>query len=95
MSLETATLIWIALPFLIGFSIYLLPQFARISGLGMALVSLGYGLALVGYGPVLTLQLLDSFGVTLQVDALGGYFVLTNAVVTAAVLLYCWSSQKG
>ncbi|NJN30131.1 MAG: cation:proton antiporter [Synechococcales cyanobacterium RM1_1_8] len=95
MTLETMTLIWIALPFLIGFSIYLLPQLARILALAMALVSMGYGLASLSSSSMMTLQLLDSFGVTLQVDALGGYFVLTNAVVTAAVLLYCWSSQKG
>ncbi len=94
-SLETTTLIWIALPFLIGFSIYLLPKLARPLALVMALLSLGYSLPLLGQSTALTMQLVDSFGVTLQVDALSGYFVLTNAVVTAAVLAYCWTSNKG
>lgn len=93
-SLETTTLIWITLPFLIGFSIYLLPKLARPLALVMALLSLGYGL-LPLQGAELATQLVDSFGVTLQVDAQSGYFVLTNAVVTMAVLLYCWSSNKG
>ena len=94
MSLETTTLIWIALPFLIGFSIYLLPKLARPLALVMALLSLGYSLLLL-QGDELATQLVDSFGVTLQVDMQSGYFVLTNAVVTIAVLLYCWSSNKG
>ncbi len=94
-SLETTTLIWIALPFLIGFSIYLLPKLARPLALLMALLSLVYSLPLLFQGSELTTQLVDSFGVTLQVDAQSGYFVLTNAVVTAAVLAYCWSSNKG
>ena len=94
-SLQTATLIWISLPFLIGFSIYLLPKLARPLGLVMALLSLGYSLPLLGRSSALSMHLVDSFGVTLQVDSLSGYFVLTNALVTAAVLAYCWSSNKG
>ena len=43
----------------------------------------------------LSVQLLDSFGVHLLVDELSGYFVLTNAMVTAAVVLYCWQQRKG
>ncbi|HAJ59558.1 MAG TPA: cation:proton antiporter, partial [Cyanobacteria bacterium UBA8543] len=31
---------------------------------------------------------------TLVVDPLTGYFVLTNALVTAAVILYCWHSGR-
>ena len=95
MPLETATLIWIALPFLIGFSIYLLPKLARPLALVMALLSLAYSLPLLVKSSALSMQLVDSFGVTLQVDAQSGYFVLTNAVVTAAVLAYCWTSNKG
>lgn len=99
LSLETATLVWIAAPFLIGFSIYLLPKLARVCALVMALLSLGYGLSLLVSDFrvedfALTMQLMDSFGVTLQADALSGYFVLTNALVTAAVLLYCWQSNN-
>ncbi len=37
---------------------------------------------------------MDSFGVTLVVDSLSGYFILTNAIVTAGVILYCWQSNK-
>ncbi len=95
MSLETATLVWIALPFLIGFSIYLLPKLARPAAMVMACLSWVYSLLLLQQDTALTMQLMDSFGVTLQLDALSGYFVLTNAMVTAAVLLYCWSSNKG
>lgn len=95
MPLETATLIWIALPFLIGFSIYLLPRLDRSLALVMALLSLAYSLPLLGRDSALSWELLDSFGVTLQVDSLSGYFILTHALVTAAVLLYCWSSHKG
>ncbi|AHJ28487.1 NADH dehydrogenase subunit 4 [Nodularia spumigena CCY9414] len=42
----------------------------------------------------LTLTLLDNFGVTLVVDQLSGYFILTNALVTTAVILYCWRTDK-
>ena len=88
------TLIWIALPLFVGFSIYLLPALARLLALGVALVSLGYGLWRVFEPSSLSLQLVDSFGVTLLIDQLSGYFILTNAIVTAAVVLYCWHSQK-
>lgn len=90
----TLTLVWIALPLFMGFSIYLLPALARLLALGVALVSLGYGLWRVFEPSSLSLQLLDSFGVTLLIDQLSGYFILTNAIVTAAVVLYCWHSQK-
>ncbi|NER82206.1 MAG: cation:proton antiporter [Leptolyngbya sp. SIO1D8] len=88
-----ATLVWIAFPFFIGFSIYLLPRLDRMLALGVACVSLGYGLFRV-FNPVpLNVQLLDHFGVTLIADSLSGYFVLVNALVTTAVIVYCW--QKG
>ncbi|WP_017327742.1 cation:proton antiporter [Synechococcus sp. PCC 7336] len=90
----TAAIAWIALPFFVGFSIYLLPKLDRHLALWVALISLGYGLQQV-FAPVpLSLQLLDRFGVTLVVDPLSGYFILTNALVTAAVILYCWQSDK-
>lgn len=59
----------------------------------MALVSGGYAMLLFTKPP-LTLQLLDNFGVTLVIDQLSGYFILTNALVTVAVMLYCWYSNK-
>ncbi|MBF2007748.1 MAG: cation:proton antiporter [Chlorogloeopsis fritschii C42_A2020_084] len=87
------TIAWIALPFFVGFVIYLLPKLDRYLALGMALVSGGYALQLFAE-PSLKLQLLDHFGVTLTIDQLSGYFILTNALVTAAVILYCWDSGK-
>ncbi len=88
------TLFWIALPLFVGFSIYLLPGLARLLALAVSLVSLGYGLWRIFEPSSLSLQLVDSFGVTLLIDPLSGYFILTNAIVTAAIVLYCWHSQK-
>ena len=88
------TIIWIALPFFMGFCIYLLPRFDRWLALVVTLAAFGYGLQRVLDPSSLTLELLDHFGVTLVVDSLSGYFILTNALVTAAVLLYCWRSGK-
>ncbi|NET36935.1 MAG: cation:proton antiporter [Cyanothece sp. SIO1E1] len=88
------TIAWIALPFLVGFSIYLLPKLDRYLALIVAMGSLVYGLWRILEPSSLSLQLLDHFGVTLTIDSLSGYFILTNALVTAAVLLYCWHSGK-
>ncbi|NEP59221.1 MAG: cation:proton antiporter [Symploca sp. SIO2G7] len=92
--MNTITVAWIALPFLVGFSIYLIPKLDRYLALGVALASFGYGLERILSSSPLTLQLLDNFGVTLVVDSLSAYFILTNALVTAAVILYCWRSDK-
>jgi len=86
-------IIWIALPFFLGFTGYLLPQLVRSLALGVAIASAVYALLLF-VEPPLTLQLLDHFGVTLRLDSLGGFFILTNGLVTAAVILYCWHSGK-
>lgn len=91
--MNNLTIIWIALPFFVGFVSYLLPRFDRIFSLGVAIASTIYALWLFTQPP-LTLQLLDSFGVTLLLDPLSGFFILTNALVTAAVILYCWNSGK-
>ena len=88
------TIAWIALPFFIGFSIYLFPKWSRHLALAVSLVSLAYGLYRVLMPTPQTLELLDSFGVTLIVDGLSGFFVLTNAVVTTAVIIYCWQQGK-
>jgi multicomponent Na+:H+ antiporter subunit D len=88
------TVAWVALPFFVGFSIYLLPQFDRILALSVTLISVIYaGLLLVARSPQ-TFELIDNFGVTLIADSLSGFFILTNALVTLAVLLYCWRSDK-
>jgi multicomponent Na+:H+ antiporter subunit D len=88
------TIAWLALPFFIGFVIYLLPKLDRLLSLGIALVSAGYALQIFIERSPLNLQLLDNFGVTLTIDQLSGFFILTNALVTAAVILYCWDSGK-
>lgn len=87
------TVAWIALPFFIGFVIYLLPKLSRPLALGIALVSAAYAWCLF-LQPSLNIQLLDSFGVSLICDRLSGWFILTNAIVTTAVILYCWHDQK-
>jgi len=88
------TMIWMALPFLLGLIIYLLPRLDRVLGMTVAIASFAYGLKLILDESPLTLELLDSFGVTLTLDPLSGFFIFTNGLVTAAVLLYCWPSGK-
>ncbi|NET29621.1 cation:proton antiporter [Okeania sp. SIO1I7] len=88
------TIVWMALPFFIGFVIYLLPKLDRFLALGIALVSTNYALAIFVDPSPLNIQLLDNFGVTLIIDQLSGFFIITNALVTLAVIFYCWSSEK-
>ena len=88
------TVVWLALPLFLGLVSYLLPKVARVLGMGVALTSCAYGLRLILDPNPLTLSLLDSFGVTLLLDSLSGFFILTNGLVTAAVLLYCWRSSR-
>jgi multicomponent Na+:H+ antiporter subunit D len=90
----TLTLIWIALPFLVGFLIYLLPRLDRPLALVGALASVAYATQLFLAPAPLTLRLLDHFGVSLILDPLAGFFILTNGLVTAAVIAYCWRSEK-
>ncbi len=93
--IDSLSLVWIALPLFVGFSIYLLPRLAQVLAIAVSAASFAYGLWHVLNPAPLTMQLLDSFGVTLLIDDLSGFFILTNAVVTAAVILYCWQSDKG
>ncbi|NEQ99381.1 MAG: cation:proton antiporter [Cyanothece sp. SIO2G6] len=91
----TFSLIWIILPLFVGFIIYLLPTLDRVLAIAVALVSFGYGLwHALDQSSVVTLQLLDNFGIRLLIDNLSGFFILTNAIVTTAVILYCWRSDK-
>jgi multicomponent Na+:H+ antiporter subunit D len=92
--MTTLTLIWLVLPFLIGFTIFLLPKCDRYLALGVAIASGIYASLLLVGQTSLKLQLLDHFGVLLELDPLSGFFILTNAVITAAVLFYCWQSEK-
>lgn len=91
--MNAITIIWIALPLFVGFNSYLFPRLAYGLTLGAAMVSFGYGLERIIDPVPVNMQLLNNFGVTLSADTLSGYFILTNALVTAAVILYCW--QKG
>ncbi|PSN18369.1 cation:proton antiporter, partial [filamentous cyanobacterium CCP5] len=88
------TILWIALPLALGFASYWLPRHGRCLALVTAFVSLIYGLIHAINPEPLTLELIDRFGVTLVVDGLSGFFIVTNALVTAAVVLYCWSSDR-
>ncbi|MEO0539048.1 MAG: cation:proton antiporter, partial [Cyanobacteria bacterium P01_A01_bin.123] len=90
LSLSTETIVWMALPFFLGFSMTLVPHLARYLALGVALASVGYAMQIFISDASLTLHLLDHAGVALWVDSLSGFFILTNGLVTAAVVLYCW-----
>jgi multicomponent Na+:H+ antiporter subunit D len=91
---DILTIAWVILPFFAGFVSYLLPRLTRYLTLGVAMASALYALLLFVAPSPLTLTLLDHFGVTLLLDRLSSYFILTNALVTAAVLLYCWGTNK-
>ncbi|MGK7947526.1 MAG: cation:proton antiporter [Xenococcaceae cyanobacterium] len=88
------TIAWIALPFVIGFCAYLIPNLARFFALFTAVASTAYAFKVFLEQSTTTLGLLDNFGVTLVVDELSGYFILTNALVMLAVVLYCQGSDK-
>jgi multicomponent Na+:H+ antiporter subunit D len=92
--MNTITLAWIATPFFLGFIIFLVPKLNRHLTLWGTIASAAYGLQLFLEPSPITLNLLDSFGITLVADELSGYFIFTNALVTAAVALYCWRSDK-
>lgn len=92
--MSTITIAWIALPFFLGFVTYLFPRLDRWLALCMSLASAGYASLLFTQPMPIPLQLLDHFGVTLVADQLSGFFILTNALVTGAVILYCWQSGK-
>ena len=88
------TIAWIALPLFVGFVIYLFPKLDRLLALAITIVSAVYAYLVFVAPASLEIQLLDNFGVTLFVDQLSGFFILTNALVTAAVLLYCWNTAR-
>lgn len=92
--MNTIAIAWIALPLFVGFSIYLLPKLAHFLALGITVLSAVFGWWWIFAPEPLTLELLDSFGVILEIDAQSGYFILTNALVTAAVILYCWQDRR-
>jgi multicomponent Na+:H+ antiporter subunit D len=92
--MNAVTLVWIAFPFLAGFIIYLLPRTNKLLALTTAVVSAAYAAQLFFEAQPFSLRLLDRFGVSLVLDPLASFFILTNALVTGAVILYCWNSGK-
>lgn len=84
---------WILLPFVAGLTLYLLPPLARGLTLAIALLSLCVGLGITINPVNSSFVLLDSFGISLNIDPLSGYFIVTNALVILAVLLHTW--QEG
>ncbi len=88
------TLIWITFPFFTGFLIYLLPKLNRYLALSVSIASAAYTLFIFMERSPLTAQFLDNFGVTIIVDSLSGFFILTNVMITTAIVLYCWRSDK-
>ena len=93
--MTTITIIWLLSPLLFGIGLYLVPKLGRYIALTISLLSMGYAVQLMitpeWYG---SWQLLDSFGITFVTDALSSYFILTNALVTIAVVLFSWQSGK-
>jgi multicomponent Na+:H+ antiporter subunit D len=79
---------------LIGFIIYLLPRLDKYLALAATIISLAYSLLLFSQSSPITLNLLDNYGVRLVADQLSAYFILTNALVTMAVIFYNWESSK-
>ncbi|MBD2577920.1 cation:proton antiporter [Oscillatoria sp. FACHB-1406] len=92
--MNALTIAWIAFPFFIGFLIFLFPKIDRVLGVIATFASIEYAILLFLQPSPLNYQLLDSFGVTLILDQLTSYFILTNALVTLAVLFYCWQRGK-
>ncbi len=92
-----STIAWIALPFFIGFVIYLAPKVSRWLAVAIPLFSASYAGNIflnTDPGDALSIQLIDTLGVNLIVDHLSGWFILTNALVTLAVIVYCWQTSK-
>ena len=92
--MDKITVAWVTIPFLLGFIIFLVPKLNRYLALLGTMASAGYGLQMLIVPTTINLTLLDSFGNSLLVDQLSGYFILTNALVTAAVIFYCWHSDR-
>ena len=93
-SMSFLTIAWAALPFFLGFGIYLLPKLDRFFAVGMALISAAFAALVFWQRSPHPVELLGSYGVSLVTDPLGAFFILTNALVTFAVLLYCLRSGK-
>lgn len=91
---EPLTIGGIAGLLMLGFVVVLWPKLDRPLALLGAIASGLYAGPLIATADPIALTLLDRFGVSLVADSLGGYFILTNAIVTAAVVLYNWNAPK-
>ncbi len=92
--MNTLTIAWISFPFFVGFVVFIFPQLNRYLSLLAVAASAGYAVQVFLAPSPISLELLNHFGVSLLLDRTSAYFILTNALVTAAVALYCWSSDK-
>ncbi|MGY6530783.1 MAG: cation:proton antiporter [Cyanobacterium sp.] len=88
------TIVVILLPLFAGFLIYLIKKIDRIFCLLTTLFSAFYAVFILVNDINFSIKLLDNFGVELLINNLSGYFILTNALVTGAVILYCWQTEK-
>ncbi len=88
------TIIWVVISLFCGLVIYLIPKLDRYIALGVTLVTIGYALNLFFTQLPLNLVLIDNFGISLMIDDLSRYFILTNGLITAIVILYCWQTNK-
>jgi multicomponent Na+:H+ antiporter subunit D len=92
--MNIVTIAWMFLPFLAGFTIFILPQLDRYLVSLTALASVAFAVKVFLLDSPIPLHFMDSGGVSLLVDQLSGYFILTNALVTAAVIMYSWETGK-
>ena len=88
------TIIWLLTPLIAGFIIYLFPKSNRFLALGIGALSLIYAGVVFYQQSTTKLELIDTFGITLIVDELSAFFILTNALVTIAVISSCWQKSK-
>ncbi len=88
------TIAWLLLPFIGSLLVYWLPMMYRVMALLPCLVSVTYSAEIFLLPAPWHVILLDHFGVSIMVDQLSAFFILTNALVTLAVVLYSWTIIK-
>ena len=76
----------VLIPFFLALLGLLLPRLVRWGLIFSCLLTLGFGVALVAGKQTVSLQLMDSFGVSLLADATAAWFLLANAMVCLAVM---------
>lgn len=88
------TIAWLVIPFIASFFVYLFPKFCRVVALAVTSASMAYSAELFSLTSSLNFILLDHFGVSLTIDEMSAFFILTNAMVTMAVIIFCWETNK-